>query len=81
MNKTLLHESPDGMIYRIEKIPSGMFEFFILQKREFKDGTKSYDIGVSPTANTSKGFIFDRIRGHRSDAIKRLDQIIKNYKP
>lgn len=80
MQKTLLRESPNGMVFKIDKIPSGMFEFFIVKRREFKDGTKSYDIGVSPTDDDSKGFTFDRIRGHRSDAIKRLDQILKEHK-
>ena len=79
MKKTILVESPKGVVLRVEKIPSSMFEFFILQKREFKDGTKSYAIGVSPTANTNKGFTFKTIRGHRSDAIKELDNIIRSY--
>lgn len=79
MKKTILTENPKGTIFRVEKIPNSMFEFFILQKREFKDGTKSYAIGVSPTADTTKGFTFTTIRGHRSDAIEELDKIIKSY--
>ena len=79
MQKTLLREISNGIVYKIDKIPSGLFEFFILQKREFKDGTKSYDIGVSPSTDTSKGFTLSNIRGHRSDAIKELDRILKTY--
>ena len=79
MKRTLLRESANGMVYKVDKIPSGMFEFFIVEKREFKDGTKSYDIGVSPTDDDSKGFTFKRIRGHKSDAIKELDKILKSY--
>lgn len=80
MAKTLLRESSNGMVFKVDKIPSNMFEFFILEKKEFKDGTKRYAIGVSPTANDSKGFVFDTIRGHKRDALKRLDEIIKEYR-
>ena len=80
MAKTLLRESANGMVFKIDKIPNNMFEFFVLEKKAFEDGTKRYVIGVSPTADDSKGFVFDTIRGHKQDALKRLDEIVKKYK-
>lgn len=76
VKKAVLRESADGVVYEYENIPSGMFEFYILQRRTYKDGTKNFDIGVSPVSDTSKGFILDRIRGTREDAETLLDKIM-----
>lgn len=78
MKKTILQESDSGIIYRVEKIPNTMFNFYILKKRRFKDRTHQYNICVELAANPSKYWVLDTIRGHKSDAIKRLDEIIKN---
>ena len=78
MKKTVLQESDAGIIYRVEKIPNTMFNFYILKKRKFKDRTHQYNICVELAADTSKYWVLATIRGHKSDAIKRLDEIIKN---
>lgn len=78
MKKTILQESDSGIIYRVEKIPNTMFNFYILKKRRFKDRTHQYNICVELATNPSKYWVLDTIRGHKSDAIKRLDEIIKN---
>ena len=77
IKKNIVEEYADGTIYNIENIPSGMFEFFIEKRREFKDGTCSWAIGVSPRINSWKGFVFKTIRGTREDAEARLDKIIR----
>lgn len=76
MKKTILQESEQGVIYRLDKIPNTMFNFYILKGRKFKDGTHTYKICVELAANIDKHFVLDTIRGHRSDAVKRLDEII-----
>lgn len=76
VKKEILEENENGMVCNIENIPSGMFEFFIHKRRDFKDGTGSWAIGVSPRADGFKSFIFDTIRGTRKDAEARLDEII-----
>ena len=78
MNKEILRESDAGIVYHINKIPASMFNFYILKKRTFKDHTHKYLIGVELAANPNKYFIIDSIRGHKSDAVKRLEEIIRN---
>lgn len=79
MKKTVLQESDAGIIYRVDKIPNTMFNFYILKKRRYKDGTHQYNICVELAADyINKYWILDTIRGKKSDAIKRLDEIIKN---
>ena len=77
IKKEILKENEIGMVCNIENIPSRMFEFFIHKRREFKDGTCSWAIGVSPRADVYESFIFDTIRGTREDAEARLDEIIR----
>lgn len=79
MNKEILRESNAGIIYRINKVPASMFNFYILKKQDFKDHTHKYAIGVELAANPGKKyFVIETIRGHKSDAIKRLETIIRN---
>lgn len=78
MKKEVLQESDKGAIYRFSKIPNTMFNFYILKTRRFKDKTHSYAICVELAADTSKHWVLDRIRGHKADAVKRLEEIIRN---
>ena len=78
MSKIIVHNKC-GRIYTLDNIPPSMFEFFIHKKREFKDGTCNWAIGVSPTADTDKGFVFETIRGTEDEAVKRFEEIIKSY--
>ncbi len=77
--KTELIHNDSGYLYRIQNIPSKMFEFFIHKRRTFKDGTCNWAIGVSPAADTSKGYTFEYFKGTEEEAKQRLDEIIKEY--
>ena len=79
MKKTVLQESDNGIIFRFDKIPKTMFNFYILKKKTYKDKTHLYDICVElASCPTQKYIVIDKIRGHKSDAIKKLEEIIKN---
>lgn len=78
MKKSILQESDKGIVFRIEKIPSTMFNFYILKGRRYKDSTHSYKICVELASNSSKSWTLDTIRGHKSDAVKRLEEIVRN---
>lgn len=78
MKKTVIRESTDGAIYRIEKIPASMFNFYIEKKRRYKDKSHLYYIGVELAADPTKCWTLDKIRGHKVDAVKRLEEIIRN---
>lgn len=74
-----LAENDCGVVLQLDKIPSNMFEFFLHKKRTFKDGTSQWNIGVSPSANTDKGFVFESIRGTKEDAMKTFNAIVNSY--
>lgn len=78
MKKSVLQESDKGVIFRFDKIPNTMFNFYILKTREFKDHTHSYKICVELASNPAKYWVLDTIRGRKSDAVKRLEEIIRN---
>ena len=78
MQKTVLQESDEGIVFRIKNIPSGMFEFYILKKRTFKDKTHLYNIYVGLHGNSRRSILLGKIRGKRADAIKKMEQIIHN---
>lgn len=78
--KTELAKTPNGVVYEVKDIPDNMFEFFIHKKRTFKDGTSDWAIGVSPTADNSKGYTFEMLRGTEQEAADRLDEIVEGYR-
>ena len=77
MNKTVLQESDSGIIYRFDKIHSNLFEFYIEKTQCYKDKTHKYNIGVTLTANPKKSWVLKTIRGHKADAVKTLERIIR----
>lgn len=81
MKKILIQESDEGIIYRYDKIPSPMFEFIILKGQRYKDRTHKYTLYVNfQSAPMSKAWKLAVIRGHKTDAIRKLDEIIRTYK-
>lgn len=80
MKKTIIQESNEGVIYRFDKIPNTLLNFYILKRRKFKDGTHLWDIGAELTVDTKKCMKLDSIRGHKADAVKRLEEIVKIIK-
>jgi hypothetical protein len=77
MKKIKLAESDNGVIFRIDKIPNTMFNFCIIKRREFKDGTCRWSICTGLAADTKKYMVIDTMRGTKTDATKRLEEIIK----
>lgn len=78
MRKTVLQENENGAMYRLDKIPNTMFNFYILKGRSYKDGTSSYKICVELNADHNKHFTIDTIRGTKNAAVNRLDEIIRH---
>lgn len=78
--KTELAKTLNGVVYEVKDIPDNMFEFFIHKKRTFKDGASNWAIGVSPTADSSKGYTLEVLRGTEQEASDRLDEIVEGYR-
>ena len=79
MAMTTIADTPRGAIYEYSKIPSNMFQFFILEKRTYKNGDKQYAIGLYLTTNPEQSIIFKEIRGTKKDAIFQLERFIEQH--
>ena len=71
-----VHENSEGAIFAPFAINSLLFNVYVLRKRNFKDGTSRWAIGIELKSDSSKYMILDTIRGTREDAVKRLEEII-----
>lgn len=91
MAKTVLVENDNGVIYRYDKVPNGMFNFYLLKRKAYKNGKTLWHLCVEiakPPAGkqgpecltTSSNYIkLQSFRGTKSEAEKQLDMIIKEY--
>lgn len=74
--KTVLMENGQGVIFHVDPVPSNVFNFYLLKKRQFKDGTYTWKVCVELAADTDRYMVLDTVRGTRQDAEDRLDQIL-----
>lgn len=78
--KMLIHSNSYGRIYKVDKIPTNLFDFYILKKRTYRDGTCQYEIGVSEDTtgllSGTKDRVLDSIRGSLEDAERRLNELL-----
>lgn len=77
IKKTVIAQNENGVIFRLDKIPNTMFNFYVLQKKQYKDGTFLYHICVE-VEKSRDYLILDRIRGTEADAVTRLEEIVEN---
>jgi len=91
MARTVLTENDNGVIYRYNKVPSNMFNFYLLRRRAYKNGKSLWHLCVEVAAppagknapeciNTESNYIkLQSFRGTKTEAAKQLDNIIKEY--
>lgn len=92
MSKSILTDNENGTIIRYDKIPHGMFNFYALKKRDYKNRTSLWhlcvEIAAAPAGKQSPECVgkdsnyikLENFRGTKEQAVKRLDAIIKEYK-
>lgn len=66
----------NGDIFTVLNIPNTLFNFYILKRKAYKDGTNQWNICCELANNHSKYMTLDIIRGTREDAYKRLKEIL-----
>lgn len=91
MNSTVLLENDQGIIYRYNKIPNNLLNFYMLKKRAYKNGNDLWhlciEVATPPSSkkgpdccDTTHNYIkLESFRGTKSQAKARLDEIIKEY--
>ena len=71
-----IHTNDYGDIFKVLNIPNTLFNFYILKRKVYKDGTNQWNICCELANDNSKYIILDIIRGTREDAYKRLKEIL-----
>ena len=91
MKRMILMENNNGIIYRYSKVPNNMFNFYIWQRRKYKNGKSLWnicvEIAVPPAGKNAPDCIYSpsnyiklqSIRCTKIEAKKQLDKIIKEY--
>lgn len=92
MTPIILVDNENGTSFRYSKVPSAMFNFYVLHKKDYKDGTSLWHLCVeiakapagksSPDCvNTTSNYIkLESFRGTKEQAKTKLDNIVKEYK-
>lgn len=92
MNKITFTDNKNGTIVSYEKIPHGMFTFYVLRKRDYKNETSLWhlcvEIAAAPTGKQSPKCVgmslnyikLESFKGTKEQAVERLDAIIEEYK-
>ena len=77
---TKLTGNEHGAIFRADSIPNDLFNFYILRRRDYKNGTSQWNICCELSSNTSKYMIIEVIKGTKENAIQRLNELLKGGK-
>lgn len=76
ITKKTIAETPRGFIYELSEIPNNMFQFYILEKREYKNGERQYEIGAYLTSDPTQSLIIKTLRCRKKDVILEFDDIL-----
>ncbi len=76
ITKKTIAETPRGFIYELSEIPNNMFQFYILEKREYKNGERQYEIGAYLTSDPTQSLIIKTLRCRKKDVLLEFDDIL-----
>ena len=75
-----IQENDYGAIYEPTYIGAGLFHFYLLKRRAYKDGTFSWNLCCELAENFDRYMIIDHIRGTKEEALERLEKIVSTGK-
>lgn len=88
----ILINNENGAILRYSKIPHNMFNFYALRRRTYKNGKSLWalcvEVAKAPAGRESPECVdknnnyikLENFTGTKDEALKRIDEIIKEYK-
>lgn len=79
MIKNIIYDNEFGCVFNIDHIPNSMFNFYVVKKRAYKDGSFQWNLCVENSLDNNKYFVLDRVRGSKQYAISCLEKIIHQY--
>ena len=77
-NLDVLRENDAGVVFRAHAVSNLLFNFYILKRRTFKDGTCQWNICTEFARDMDKYMVLDIIRGDRAAAVARLNELLAN---
>ena len=75
-----IQENDYGAIYEPTYIGAGLFHFYLLKRRAYKDGTFSWNLCCELAENFDRYMIIDHIRGTKEEALARHEKIVSTGK-
>ena len=73
---TTLRENHFGAVFHSDIVTSELFNFYVLRRRTYKDGSASWNICCELNGNENRYLVIDTIRGTREDAVQELKNIL-----
>ena len=70
------NENDHGAIYEPTYIGAGLFHFYLLKRRTYKDGTFSWNLCCELAENFDRYMVIDHMRGSKEEALARLEKIV-----
>ena len=77
---TTLKKNEHGEIFHSDHIPESLFNFYVLRKQTFSDGTANWKICCELASDNAKFMVIDAVRGTQEDAVKKLEEILEDTK-
>lgn len=75
---TTLRENEYGAVFHSDSVPNSLFNFYVLRRRLFVDGTARWNICCELKNNNARFLVIDTIKGTKEDAIRKLEDILSN---
>ena len=74
---TKIRENENGTVFHSDFVPAGLFNFYILRRRTFSDGTANWNICCEHRNDPNQFMILSSLRGTKEDAVLELKTILE----
>ena len=75
---TTIRENDHGAVFHSDTVPNSLFNFYVLRRRLFSDGTARWNICCELSTHDARFLVIDTIKGTKEDAIRKLEDILSN---
>ncbi len=65
-----------GDLYGVNPIPNELYNFYLLKRQQYRDGSNRWDICMELASNSRKCWTLGSVKGFREDAERSLEKIL-----
>ena len=76
MIKKIVADNDCGQIFIAGNIPNTMFNFYVLKRKVYKNGSSLWNLCVEYNKNKKKYMVLDSVKGSKEYAIAYLENLI-----